>query len=401
MDHIRRVIREQEPKTPSTRLTSLGEQATRIAEHRRVEVGALAKRLHKELEWIPLKSMRKERARRYQSASELANDIHNYLQGAPLIAGPESGAYRLKKFIRRNRILVGGIAAVLVVLAAGVVVSSMFAIGQARALADNQLITDFLENDVLGMASRARIGEATVSYILNMASQKLDEGKFNDKHHSIEASIREKLAWTYRHTGEPEKAEQHWLKAIEIYQQHHGEEHPDTLRAMDDIGWAYQDQGRYHDMEHLWAKNLQIRQRVSGVESQLGTMNALAATFHDLGKYSEAESLFKKALKVARGELTRRDVWLLPWFRCNLACVYTSQGRYDEAERLFVETFKTAEWPEPHSSAEFMYMSALANVYREQGRYEEAESLFAQALGPLHLLRGEKHVRTLRSHRRP
>ncbi|MHC4545378.1 MAG: WD40 domain-containing protein [Planctomycetota bacterium] len=125
---ILRVIREEDPPHPSTRLSSLGEEAKKIAENRRTELATLAKRLHKELEWIPLKAMRKERSHRYQSASELANDIRNYLSGAPLIAGPESSTYRLRKFVRRHQALVTGVAAVFVVLAAGVIVSMIFAI---------------------------------------------------------------------------------------------------------------------------------------------------------------------------------------------------------------------------------------------------------------------------------
>ena len=89
-DHARKVIREEEPKTPSRQLTALGKTAEGIAANRQTEVHALTRRLHKELEWIPLKAMRKDPARRYRSASELADDIRNYLDGRPLIAGPET-----------------------------------------------------------------------------------------------------------------------------------------------------------------------------------------------------------------------------------------------------------------------------------------------------------------------
>ena len=396
IDHIRRIIREQDPKTPSTRITRLGPAAAEIANCRHTEVHTLIRRLRRELEWIPLKAMRKERVARYRSAAELADDIDNYLRGRPLLAGPPTTIYRLKKFVRRHRTLVIGVAAVLAVSLIGTLVSAAFAIQAQRARDDAQAIAHFLEDDVLGSVSQARVGEATVSYGLNMASEKLDEGKFKDKP-LIEASIRETLAWTYRHIGEPEKAEQHWLKAIELYQQYRGEDHADTLRVTDDLGWAYEDQGRYHDMERLWTRNLQIRRRVSGAKEQLGTMNALAVAFYYVGKYDEAESLFKEGLELIRSRLTGGDHWLLPWLRCNLARVYTAQGRYKEAERLFADTFQSAEWPEPHHSAKFMYTSFWADTYREQGRYKEAELLFVQALGELRLLRGNKHVRTLRS----
>jgi len=103
IENIRRTIRETDPKTPSTRLTGLGEEAAKIAERRGTEIHTLAKNLKKELEWIPLKAMRKERAERYRGASELADDVENYLNGAPLIAAPPGTIYRLRKLVRRHR----------------------------------------------------------------------------------------------------------------------------------------------------------------------------------------------------------------------------------------------------------------------------------------------------------
>ena len=397
VDHIRQVICETEPRTPSTRLTSLGEEATKIAQRRRTEVGTLAKRLHKELEWIPLMAMRKERTRRYRSASELADDIQNYLKGAPLIAGPESTVYQIKKFVKRKRALVTGIAAVLAVLVAGIVVSTLFAIKAEHARAEAQLVADFLKNDVLASVGpgKTKGKDVTVRYVLDTASENL-KGKFKNEP-LVEASIRETLGGTYRMLGESTKAEQHFLHAIRIYRQHHGEEHPATLGAMGDLGWIYMDQGRYHEMERLWTKILQIRQRVHRVEHPVPTMNGLACSYQYLGKYKDAELLFEKTLQIVQRELRGEDVWLIPFIRCNLALVYTAQGRYEEAERLFVETLKTAEWSGQDSHWEFRYTRRLADVSREQGRYNEAEPLFVKILETQRLILGNKHLHTLES----
>ncbi len=121
-----------------------------VAQSRRTEIATLAKKLHKELEWIPLKAMRKERAERYRSASEFADDIENYLKGVPLIAGPPSTVYWVKKFVRRNRALVTGIAAVLAVLVAGIIVSTLFAIKAQREAKVSQSITDFFQSGAIG-----------------------------------------------------------------------------------------------------------------------------------------------------------------------------------------------------------------------------------------------------------
>ena len=70
------------------------------------------KRLSQELEWIPLKAMRKDRTRRYRSAAEFSDDIHNYLTDVPLIAGPESRHYRFRKLLHTNRLPVGVVSAI-------------------------------------------------------------------------------------------------------------------------------------------------------------------------------------------------------------------------------------------------------------------------------------------------
>lgn len=122
---IQRVLREQDPPRPSTRLSILGEEAEKIAKSRNTQVLTLARRLQKELEWIPLKAMRKERERRYRTVLELADDVENYLKGAPLIAGPESAMYRIRKFVRRHSTSVAAVLFVVLALTLGLVVSSV------------------------------------------------------------------------------------------------------------------------------------------------------------------------------------------------------------------------------------------------------------------------------------
>src|SRR5687768_14353159 len=135
-DHeVRRIIREVEPPRPSTRLPQSSEGLTRVAQLRQMRPDALRRALAGELAWIPLKAMRKERDRRYASPLELADDVRNYLEGRPLVAGPESRAYVVRKFVARNRAAVVGAAAVLVlsVAAASFYVYSIRA-EQARTL---------------------------------------------------------------------------------------------------------------------------------------------------------------------------------------------------------------------------------------------------------------------------
>lgn len=155
IEHIRHVICEQEPKTPSTRLSRLSrEESSKLAQHRHADPAALQRRLRGDLDWITLKAMEKNRIRRYASVGEFAADITRHLNNEPVLAGPPSTIYRAKKFMRRNRALVIGTAAVLAVLIAGIVASTVLAIGQARARAEAQSIADFLRTGVLGNGGR-------------------------------------------------------------------------------------------------------------------------------------------------------------------------------------------------------------------------------------------------------
>jgi serine/threonine protein kinase/formylglycine-generating enzyme required for sulfatase activity len=120
---IQRIIREDDPPTPSTRLSTIAtkdaELASKIEKSRGIALRELARELRSELEWIPLKAMRKEPQHRYQTALDLRRDIDSYLEGKPIGAGPGSFAYRARKFLRRNKTVVKAAALVAVALAVG------------------------------------------------------------------------------------------------------------------------------------------------------------------------------------------------------------------------------------------------------------------------------------------
>ena len=394
IEHIRQVIRETDPKTPSTRLTKLGEEAKKVAEKRRTEVGTLARRLHKELEWIPLKAMRKERSERYRSASELADDIENYLNGEPLIAGPPGTGYKLKKFVRRNRILVGGIAAVMVVLIAGIVVSTVFAVGQARARAEAQSVADFLRHDLLESVSPTRTmgREVTVRSFLDTAAENL-EAKFKDEP-LVEASIRDTLGNTYRLLDDFRKAEVHLERALQLHQEHLGLEDPRTLKSMSGLFWVYLNHPRCIEAEKLAVKALRTSRRLFNKEHKavLRHSNEVAFAYMTLGRYKEAESLYIEMLESgrrARGEVAEATLSAMN----NLAHVYLKQGRYNEAEQQYDRALERARrvWGKEHPST-LVNMGLLASVYASQGRYGEAEQLYGRTLEALSRVVGEEHL---------
>ena len=111
---MQRLLREAEPPRPSTKLTTMGERSTKLASQLRVTTGALRKALKDDLDWVVVKALEKDRARRYQSANAVAEDLQRYLDAEPLLAGPPSPLYRLQKLVRRHRAAFTAAALVLV-----------------------------------------------------------------------------------------------------------------------------------------------------------------------------------------------------------------------------------------------------------------------------------------------
>jgi serine/threonine protein kinase/tetratricopeptide (TPR) repeat protein len=398
-DEIRRIIREDEPPRPSTRLSTLGDALTDIAKHRDAQPGELRKIVHGDLDWIVMKTLEKDRTRRYETASEFALDIRRHLSDEPVVASPPSATYRIKKFVRRNRASVTGVAAVLVVLITGIVVSTMFAIGQSRARAEAQAVADFLKNDVLASVDpeKAKGREITVRYILDAAAEKID--KKLEGMPLVEASIRQTLGITYYSLGKYKSAETHLERARQIRRERLGDEDPDTLDSMGELGWCYLLQGRYDKAEQLLVKVLQIRRRVLGEEdkSTLTSMHFLGWVYLEQGRYDEAEPLLVKALEGRRRVLGQEHADTLGTMN-NLALLYTDQGRYDEAEQLLVKTLEVMrrvlgqEAPFTLNS-----MVNLAVLYKDQERYDEAEQLQVKALGLMRRVLGQEHPYTLKS----
>jgi serine/threonine protein kinase/Tfp pilus assembly protein PilF len=102
-DELRRIIREEEPPRPSTRMSTLGLAATTSATQRKSDPRQLSRLFRGELDWIVMKCLEKDRNRRYDTANSLAKDIGHYVHHEPVQACPPSVAYRLRKFVRRNR----------------------------------------------------------------------------------------------------------------------------------------------------------------------------------------------------------------------------------------------------------------------------------------------------------
>src|SRR5262249_49076102 len=126
-----RLIREEEPPRPSTRLSESKEALASISAQRHTEPARLTKVVRGELDWGAMKALGEERSRRYETANGLAMDVQRYLADEPVQACPPSAAYRLKKFVRRNKGPVIAASLIFVALIAGVLGTT---VGLLRAL---------------------------------------------------------------------------------------------------------------------------------------------------------------------------------------------------------------------------------------------------------------------------
>ncbi len=149
---MQRIICEEEPTRPSTKLSTMGEESTVIAEHRKASPDLLQKQVRGDLDWIVMKSLEKDRARRYDTAAELLADITRHLNDEPVSAGPPSKIYRLRKFLRRHRTQAIGAMMVSVLLAGMAVVSVMY----LKALNRGEEAESLKHKDILSKAMELR-----------------------------------------------------------------------------------------------------------------------------------------------------------------------------------------------------------------------------------------------------
>ena len=132
-DEIRRIIREEEPAKPSTRISTLGQAAVTASANRGSDPKRLSQLFRGELDWIVMKALEKDRNRRYESASAFAADVQRYLHDEPVQACPPSALYRFRRFARRNKAVLA--AATAVAAATFVAVGSL--VGAVTVLADS------------------------------------------------------------------------------------------------------------------------------------------------------------------------------------------------------------------------------------------------------------------------
>jgi WD40 repeat protein len=186
LDEIRRIIREEEPPRPSTRISTLADaEQTAIAKRRQSGLPKLLGIIQGDLDWIVMKTLEKDRTRRYETASGLALDLQHYLNSEPVAARPPSQLYRFQKLVRRNQLAVGAVGAVMAALLIGLGFSTWMFLKESqarqRAVAAEQTAARHAAEEATqrklaeAAATEARMTVAQLDFL--QASRLIAEGK--------------------------------------------------------------------------------------------------------------------------------------------------------------------------------------------------------------------------------
>jgi predicted Ser/Thr protein kinase len=384
-----------------------------------------------DVETIVAKALEKDKARRYNSAADLAADIRHYLDEEPIAARRPSTAYQLQKFARRNRALVAGVAAVFVVLVAGITVSTWQAVRANRA-----------GHAALRERDRAVEAEAKAHAAERASAQQRDravnaEGAATAERNKAVAAESRAVQERNRALAEKKRADEEaaTTKAVSDFLQRdllaqasaNNQAGPNTkpdpdlkVRAALDraatriqgkfgkqplveaairqtIANTYKDLGLYPDAQPHLERAVELRTKVQGQEDQdtLTAMSDLADLYLDQGKFAAAQALYTSVLQSRRRILGLEHPATLMSLG-SLATVYEKQGQWSQAEAIQSQALEISRrvLGEEHSDT-LQAMLGLAIIHIREGQVPQAEVLDAKAVEILTRIHGEEHPETL------
>ncbi len=345
---IQRIIREEEPPWPSSKASSLGDKLNATAEHRQLRGPQLVKRLKGELDWIVMKCLEKDRTRRYETANGLSRDVVRYLANEPVFASPPSRTYRLKKLMVRNRAVFAAGTAMVVLLAAGAIGTS---IGMVRArqaereavseASKSEQVARFLTDMLAGVGPSAARGRDTemLEEILQETHTSIGEELADQP--EVEGEIRSHLGQTYYDLGSLEQAKEQYVMARDLLIEAHGEENADVARQYSNLGLVHEALQEFDESETAHLKALELRRKVFDGPHEDLAMNLVnvANLYVNIERYEEAEPMLLEGLEQMR-QLHGND-------NENVAIALNSLGnlmqhlrRYDEAGPYYEEALE-------------------------------------------------------------
>jgi tetratricopeptide (TPR) repeat protein len=435
-------IKEEEPPTPSTRLSNSTSTLESVSARRSTEPAKLVKSVRGELDWIVMKALEKDRARRYETANGFARDIENFLKDEPVEACPPSASYRLRKFARKHRASLVTAMAFAALLIIGAVASTWQAIratrsegfamlaarrataaeersrlerdraieaeSQAKSESENakrstaeaQAVLRFFQDQVLAAArpqgQDGGLGrDVSIRKAVEVAEPTIG-ASFSDQP-AVEASVRNVLGQTYSYLGEPKLAVQQLERALDLRNAALGADHVDTLSTQNNLASAYVAAGQLDRALPLFERTVASRLTVLGADDPdtLVTQNNFALALRDAGQWARAIPLFERTLAAEKTTLGADHPRTL-LTQNNLALTYRDDGQWERAISQFEQTLttRTAKLGPDHPDS-LLTQQNLAMAYREAGQWDRAIPLFEQALAGQKAQLGADHPFTL------
>ncbi len=413
LDEIRRIIREAEPPKPSTRLRTLlaADSARPPAQsqiaNRKSQIQEAVRQVKGDLDWIVMKCLEKDRRRRYETANALATDIERHLEHQPVSAVAPSALYRAGKFARRHKVGLAMAAVMLLLLVAGVVVSTWEAVRASRAEQKERAqrtraeaearksgqVAQFLGDMLEGVGPSVALGRDTtlLKEILDKTAERLSK-ELKDQP-EVEAELRDTIGSVYRALDRHAEAEAMHRRAIELRQKLFGNESAPVAESMVWLANVFWGQGRYPEAEAILRQTLAIRRKALGPENAAvaNSLNDLGLLLKEEGKLAEAETNLLQSLVMEEKCLGKEHAELASTIN-NLASVYWKLGRFSEAEarqRQALDMHRKLLGPE-HPSV-VIDINNLATIFQDQGKLADSEALQRQALAITRKLVGDSH----------
>ncbi len=420
IDEMMRLIREVEPPTPSSRI-STSENLPNLAATRQTEPSRLGRFVRGDLDWIVMKALAKERHRRYESPIAFSHDIERFLNHEPVSAGPPTAAYRFRKFVRRNRPRVIAASLVFLVLVGGIIGTTLGlfearrqtaekekarnAEATQREYAEKRLAQIEKANEILGSIFtdlNPKKEEKDGPPLLTRLGERLDQATEQIEGDAIGdpltvARMQNTLGLSQLGLGFPEKAIRLFIKARATFTARLGAEHPDTLESMNDLALGYEDAGQFDRSLPLKGETLSLYKSSRGPDhpDTLVSMGNLATGYFKAGRLDLALPLWEETLALEKSKLGPDHPSTLSTMG-NLATGYDNAGKVDRALRLLEETLalKKAKLGRDHKET-VTIMNNLAICYQHAGRLDRAVPLLEETLALRKSKLGLDHPDTL------
>ncbi len=358
-----------------------------------------------DIETIVGKALEKETERRYGTAAEFAGDIGRFLVSQPILARPPSAVYQMKKLVSRHRVPATMAGVMLVALIGFVIGMSVLYVRAVRAEteASRQAETATRALDFMtGMFETSDPSEAkgmvvTAREVLDAGARRIDLDLADQP--VVQATLMRTMGTVYYNLGLYGESERLLERALEQRRSLLGDDHLDTVAAVQALAQLYEDQGRFAEAEELLSDALERATRLDGPNGRV-TINIqaqLAGVYEDLGRLEEAEEAHTAAVEAAREHLGPEDYDTLS-MTSDLAGLYNNTGRMDEAEPLNQEVLAVRKATlGPDHPETLRCINNLALVFQYKGQYDRAEELYQEVIESMTRVLGAEHQDTLLS----